>query len=432
MPAVLEGPVRQEHAIDEPADQCGRRAPVDGKEPDHVVRPLDGIAHTHEIRLERLRQPVAVAEHEVEVERTKIDDLGGAAALAPSACIRLSERRVEALGIGMTEEDERFGCHAATLARESRPEQPRLGIDAMHGCMPRPPPALGFSRWDDVRFFLAASRSGSFTLAARALGTDQSTVSRRMAALESEIGAPLFERTPRGPVATELGIRLREDAERVESEMLRLADTARGGEPRPQGRVRLATIEAIAIHFIVPRVLPILARAHPEIDLQLKTGVRALDLANQEADVAVRFFRTARGDLIGRRVARLPVVAISRRSLARKLRGRAPSTLPWISVDLEDLETPEAAWLAAHAGPSRALRCNNYEVQLAAIRAGLGVGLAPRAALSVHPDLVALEGLPPGPTLELYVVTRRAIRALPRVAAVIDLVTEHLGALDGT
>src|SRR5687767_12926638 len=147
---------------------------------------------------------------------------------------------------------------SATLARAAKAQQPRVGIDAMQECMATPAPDLGFARWDDVRIFLTAARAGSFTLAARALGTDQSTVSRRVAALESEIGAALFERTPRGPVATELGIRLREGAERVESEMHRLADTARGGEPRPQGRVRLATLGTIATHFLVPRVLPIL------------------------------------------------------------------------------------------------------------------------------------------------------------------------------
>ena len=109
-------------------------------------------------------------------------------------------------------------------------------------------------RWDDVRIFLAAARTGSFTRAARSLGTDQSTVSRRLAALEAEIGAPLFERTPRGPVPTEIGARLREDAERVEAEVRRFAGTARERDAEPRGLVRVATTESIAIHFLVPRV----------------------------------------------------------------------------------------------------------------------------------------------------------------------------------
>lgn len=182
--------------------------------------------------------------------------------------------------------------------------------------------ASGLDRWDDVRFFLAAARTGSFTRAARALKTDQSTVSRRLASLEAEIGAALFERTPRGPVPTEIGERLRADAVRVEAEMLRFADTAREGDGRPRGLVRIATIESIAIHFVVPRVLPRLAGTHPEIEVALPTGIHALDLANQEAEVALRFFRSSRGDLVGRRIARLPVGVLGRRALAKRLRGQ--------------------------------------------------------------------------------------------------------------
>lgn len=288
----------------------------------------------------------------------------------------------------------------------------------------------GLERWDDVRFFLAASRTGSFTRAARVLGTDQSTVSRRIAALEAEVGAALFERTPRGPIPTEMGARLRECALRVEAEMGRLADLAREGDARPRGLVRVATIESIAIHFLVPRVLPELARTHPEIEIALPTGFAALDLANQEADVALRFFRSTRGDLVGRRLARLPLGVLAARALAKRLRGRQAAALPWVVVDLPGIDTPEDAWLAEHGGGRAALRCTSYEVQLAAIQAGLGVGLVPLAALPLHRDLVALEGLPRGPVLEMHLVTRRAIRSLPRIVAVMDCIVARLSELD--
>ena len=298
----------------------------------------------------------------------------------------------------------------------------------MHACMAKP--SSQFDRWDDVRIFLTAARAGSFTVAARRLNTDQSTVSRRVAALEREIGAALFDRTPRGPVLTELAVRMRADAERVEAEMLRMADTARGAEPKPRGRVRIATIEAIATHFVVPRVLPLLARDNPEIEIELLVGLRALDLANQEADIALRFFRSARGDLVGRRIARMPVVVVAKKSLARRLRGQPASELPWVSVELSELETPEDKWLAAQGAHRRTLRCNNYEVQLAAILAGLGVGLLPRAALDAPPELVALDGMPAGPVLELFLITRRAIRNLPRIERVLALLDDQLSALD--
>ncbi|MBX3270547.1 MAG: LysR family transcriptional regulator [Sandaracinaceae bacterium] len=280
-------------------------------------------------------------------------------------------------------------------------------------------------RWDDVRVLLAILKTGSFTLAARALGTDQSTVSRRVAALEARLGAVLFERTARGPRPTELAERLREAAERVGDEMHRFADAAAGHEPSVRGRVRIATSEGLAIHVLVPRVLPVIARAHPELVIELSTGERAVDLSAREADIALRFFRGGRGDLVIVKVATIPTAILARRRVARRVRGAPAAALPWIVVDVPGLETREAAWVQKLGGAAR-LVCTSYEVQLAAIRAGLGVGVVPRAVLDTHRELVALDDHPPGPALELFLVTRRAIRKQPRIEAVVDILLAQL------
>jgi DNA-binding transcriptional LysR family regulator len=294
-------------------------------------------------------------------------------------------------------------------------------------------------RWDDVRVLLAILRAGSFTLAARALGTDQSTVSRRVAALEARLGGTLFERTSRGPRPTELAERLREAAERVDDEMHRFADAAAGNEPAVRGRVRIATSEGLAIHVLVPQVLPVLAKAHPELVIELSTGERAVDLSAREADIALRFFRGGRGDLVTMKVATIPTAILARRGLARRVRRAPTEALPWIVVEVPGLETPEAAWvqklLAGRAvdgarGIAPRLVCTSYEVQLAAVRAGLGVGIAPRAVLQTHRELVPLDDHPPGPPLELFLVTRRAIRTQPRIVAVVDVLLDTLKRLD--
>lgn len=287
---------------------------------------------------------------------------------------------------------------------------------------------LDTTRWDDVRVLVAVLRRGSFTRAARVLGTDQSTVSRRIAALEAELGGALFERGARGPVPTELAMRLRGEAERVDEAMHRFADVASGLEPAVRGRVRIATTEGFAIHFLVPRVLPALARLHPDLVVELSTSEHAADLASREADIALRFFRGGRGDLVIRKLATLCTAVVARRSHARSLRARPTHELPWIAVDVPGIATPEQAWLRGR-GASPRLTCTSYEVQLAAVRAGLGVALVPRAVLATHRDLVVLDEHPAGPSLELFLVTRRAIRTLPRIVATIEAVEAELGAL---
>lgn len=285
--------------------------------------------------------------------------------------------------------------------------------------------------WDDLRVLLAVLRDGSFTAAAKSLGIEQSTVSRRVAVMESALGVTLFERTRRAPLPTEAALGLRDAASRVEAEFTRFCDEAQGlRSPSLSGRVRLATTDEVAAHVIVPRVLPGLRARHPEVRVDLVTGYAAADLVGREADIAVRFFQTARGDLVGRRVARLPTAVLGSRRHARALRRTTMEELPWISVELAGMSTPESQWLAARVPRPPEMVCTSYQVQLAAIRAGLGVGVGPRVYADLDPAFVALDDPRSTlPTLDVYVVTRRAIRTLPRVAAVVDAVSEGFAAL---
>lgn len=298
----------------------------------------------------------------------------------------------------------------------------------MHDCMTDEAREQVLSRWDDVRVLLAALRAGSFTAAATRLGTDQSTVSRRIAAIEQALGVALFERTRRAPQPTEAALRLREAAERIEAEMARFADDALGIRTQAvEGRVRVAMTEEVAIHLVIPRVLPGLRRAHPDLHVDLVTGYHAADLVGREADIALRFFQTARGDLVGRRIARWPTAVLAARRLAKRLRDRPLRELEWIKVEIAGLATPESAWMQAHVDRPPVMICSSYQVQIAAIRAGLGVGVGPRQFSELDRGFVALEpaGVPL-PNLDVHVVTRRAIRELPRIRAVMHALEQAL------
>lgn len=286
--------------------------------------------------------------------------------------------------------------------------------------------------WDAVRYFLAVAREGSFSRAARVLATEQSTVSRRIAALEATLGRKLFERGPRSVVQSTFGAQLVEPALEVERAMLALQDRARASEERVTGRVRVALTEGLAQHVVAPRVLPPLLERHPELAIELVTSDAAVDLARHEADVAIRFFRTPRGELVGQRVARLERVLLVSRAAKRRLRDVAARDLPWIAYVHPSFVGPERAWLDAIGAPRAALECTSVETQLALVRAGLGVAIAPRSILTVMPDLCVLDTteLPPLPPLEVHIVTRAAIRRVPRVAAVYEALVAGLRALE--
>lgn len=279
--------------------------------------------------------------------------------------------------------------------------------------------------WDDVRVLLAVLRQGSFTAAARALGTDQSTVSRRIATLEEQLGCVLFERTRRAPVPTEAARRLLAPAEGVASEITRFSDAASDRDTSAaHGVVRLALTEGLAVHFVVPRVLSRLRAQHPNLRLELHTGYRAVDIAGGEADVALRFFRPQRGDLITQRIATLPLAVLASRRHAKAWKSRDATELPWVTVEIGAIPTPESLWRARFAPQAASVTCTSYEVQLAAIRAGLGVGLAPAILSELDNKLVRLPlSAPPPSSLDVFLVTRRGLRQVRRVAVVIDAIS---------
>lgn len=319
---------------------------------------------------------------------------------------------------------------ASTKPRETKASTapPRLQRAARRRALPGQAP----HRWDDIRLLLEVARAGSFTQAARRLGVEQSTVSRRIAALEESVGGLIFDREPgaaghTGRGITPFGERLILRAEQVEEGVLAFDDEASGHEVAVKGRVRLALTESMAIHIVLPSLLPLLRQRHPELHVDLLTGDTTADLGHREAEIAIRFFRPPTGALIAKRVARLSTAVIAHRSFKRT-RG---SELPWVNVELRGIQTPEQLWLQRHVQRPPRLITNSYLTQIEAVRAGVGAALLTRSVLLLDAQLAELElELPAGPILELWLVSPASLRKVPRVAAVWDALEPALSALD--
>jgi DNA-binding transcriptional LysR family regulator len=275
--------------------------------------------------------------------------------------------------------------------------------------------------WDDVRIFASVVRAGSFSAAARAAGAQQSTLSRRVAALERALGAPLLDRSSAGLALTPLGHRVVAEGERAQAAMQDLADAVSQQATAVHGCVRIATTDTVASVFVLPTVLPRLLAKFPALQIELVTSDDPADLARREADIAIRFFLPPKGDLIAKRVAAFRTAAIAHRRLARQLVAQAPSAWPWIFVSRMGGEPQEQVWAAGLQAKAR-LTTTSFHTQYEAVRAGVGVAVLPTVLLQAD---TALEILPvpafaAAPRLELYLVTPRALRRVPRVAAVFD------------
>jgi DNA-binding transcriptional LysR family regulator len=145
-------------------------------------------------------------------------------------------------------------------------------------------------QWDDVRVFLAVARTGSLSAAARSLGVGHVTVGRRIALLEQRLAAKLLARTPDGLETTAAGEAILRQCVTMENAAQDLERIAAGRDALLTGQVRLTTTEALARQLVAPAIAT-LRLTHPDLQIELTAGVRSLDIARREADLAVRLAR---------------------------------------------------------------------------------------------------------------------------------------------
>lgn len=288
-------------------------------------------------------------------------------------------------------------------------------------------------RWDDVRLFLALSRSSTVGEAASALGVDGSTVSRRLVALEDALGVSLFDRGRDGVAATKAAEDLLPVAEEMELVAQRFSSAVEGLEREVSGLVRITCPADIAEVMLAPR-MPALFGRHPLLHVAIEAGEAVLDLTRREADLALRIVRPTSGDLIVSKLRTVRWVAAATPALGRSLgKVKAWSDVPWIGWGERLAHIPPARWLGTHVTSAvPRVRSDSLRVQLAMVTAGVGVALLPEPSLDFY-GLVPLDlgrGLGSAasewPVDELFLVTHRALKDVPRVRAVWDFVRDEL------
>lgn len=291
-------------------------------------------------------------------------------------------------------------------------------------------------RWDDVRVFLAAHRLRNLGDAARRLGVDTSTVSRRLTAFEATIGARLFDRGRHGLTPTRAAEAVLVAAEAMEVAHARLSREATALDATAEGVVRVSVPPGLADTFVVPALATLRAR-HPGIVVELETSVRVVDLTRHEADLALRSVRPTAADLVLRRVMQARSLALTSPALARALGVLHDwNAAPWAVFDHDLASMPGAKWLARHVGrASVVLRTSHYASLLAAAEAGMAVVLLPapyakmRELVEVRHDAGLATTAASWPTDDLWLVGHKSQREVPRVAAVWSVLAETIGAL---
>jgi len=284
-------------------------------------------------------------------------------------------------------------------------------------------------QWDDVRIVLALLRAPKLADAAAGLALDASTLSRRLAKLEEEMGTRLFTRTRDGLRPTAVAERMRARAEAMETEAAALAHTMRADEPAT-GTVRLATTESFARLLVASGLLELRA-SHPDLVIELLGENRPVDLARGEADLAIRTAALRQPTLRARCVGKTGVGLFAAPSYLRAHRPiRGAGSLRGHDLLLpggELARLPEARWLASLGDNRVALKSNSMPALLAAAVGGHGIVPLPLGWGDREPGLVRVMSLDAIPERKIWLVTHAAAAERPAVIAVSEHVAGILG-----
>lgn len=285
--------------------------------------------------------------------------------------------------------------------------------------------------WNDLRYFVAVADRGSTLKAGRALRVSQTTVARRIAALEEAVGLTLFERRSAGYALTPDGESLLAHARQVAGAATQFETAAASRERDLSGSVRLTTQEIFAVTLLAPMIKE-LHDLHPEILLEVDTQQDLLDLGEGQADIALRSSgMDAPAGVVGRRLCVDDWTLYCSRDYA------AAHGVPHTRAELKQhaiigggggkLWLHYEAWLRSLGLEGQvAMHHATAMGLLSGVRSGFGLAVLPCVIADAEPDLI--QCLPPRDDhgRGMWLLTHERVRHAPRVRLVIDFLYERL------
>ncbi len=288
--------------------------------------------------------------------------------------------------------------------------------------------------WDDLKHFVAVARHGSTLAAGRALGVDQSTVQRRLAALERHIGRALVQRHPSGYRLTGFGAEMLDAAQRVEQSVAAFEQALMASRRNAAGVIRLTCPEPLVNRLTRSGLLERFHAKHPAYRVEFVMSDRYVDLRTGEADVALRSGDTDDGALVGRKVGdSLWAVYASRDYVARHGQPDSIEALkahPLAGFDESMAQHRASQWLRQVA-PDAALVARNDSVLglLLSVKSGVAVAPLPTALGDSEPELVRVLGPVPALARDWRLLALPENRQTARVSAFFDFMVSEIDAL---
>lgn len=282
--------------------------------------------------------------------------------------------------------------------------------------------------WDHYRYFLELARTGRLTSAARRLGVDQATVSRRVQNLEKQLNTTLFSRSASGMEMTEAAHDLMAHVEAMEAAQARIA----GISPRPSdglaGIVRVGATEGFGASILAPH-LGAFASRYPQLTIDLIAVSAVVNISRREADIVISLERPKRGPFVVTKLCDYVLHIYGSRSylashpIPRAIGDLKQHALIGYMDDLlfsnqlqffSDLETPQRF----------ALRSTSVMAQISATASGAGLAILPAFLADRDPRLQPVLKSEVKVLRTFWMSMPEELRHLPRIRATWDFIRQ--------
>lgn len=280
--------------------------------------------------------------------------------------------------------------------------------------------------WDKLRTFHAAADSGSLTAAAEKVGLSQSAVSRQIAALEEDLGVPLFHRHARGLILTGPGKVLQQSTVQMATIAAVAESNLKDARDRPQGELLITAPVGFGSTWLAPRMGGFMD-AYPDVTLRLILDDRELDLTTLEAECAVRLWQATHADLIQRKLFSVKTSLYASREYITE--NGAPNRLQDLdnhriiaygAKESDEMRVLDFALTIGRDGQKprvASLSINNISALVTSVAAGLGIGGLPDYLAAMQPNLVRILPDYPGPDMDVFFIYPADLRRSKRIAA---------------
>lgn len=270
--------------------------------------------------------------------------------------------------------------------------------------------------WDDLRHFLALAQAGTFLGAAKQLGVEHATISRRVASLEKSLGRKLVDRRGRRLILTADGEEVARHAALVAQQTAAIEQFGRSSAMETRGHVRISAPPALSAALLAKPVASV-RRRHPGIEITLVGEKRLASLNRREADIAIRFSRPEDGDYS---IIKLGEITFRLYATQSYLESVSPADWTFIGYDESMSASPQQMRLLEQAaGRPIAIRSSVLEFQAAAARLDGGVVMLPEFAVMERDCLQRIDDQIPL-TREVWLVVHADIKNVPSIRVVMD------------